>query len=375
MKRLESKLNFLFILIFSWIALTWLPAAEARVLAFVPKALPQELTVIDTATDTVIDNIPLPIRPAGVAVNPPRRRAYIWGQTSGPPTTHLVLVLDTETLTVVDTIPVPSVDTIVASPDGSTFYMVVLGDAIWVMRASDNGFTTSIRGSELERVSSLAVSADGSRLYAPSRPTTPGRPFVAVIDTSTNTIIDGWLDTQDQLGQDIVLDPTGMIAYVTGRFQKIFVVDIASGSILETISAGLPAEPQSLALNADGSLLFLTTGVDDALLFVDTATRTVVASTPSGSGTAAVAVHPDGSRVYVINCGSTFVSVFDPGTHVRIQRITTGMPACFDGDFLGDFIDRPPEIFADGFESGDTSGWSASTVAANPPAPIALSLL
>ena len=351
----------------STLALLSAPAAEARLLAFVPILFEERLSVIDPATDTVVDSVPLGIRPFGVALNPQRGRIYAWGQPAGSPD-HFVEVVDATTFTVVDSVPVPpAILTVEASPSGDRFYIATANDAIWAMRSSDNGFITSIRGAELNSALGLAFSPDGSLLYASNYMNSGSAPVAAVIDLATNTIV-GSLTDGGAPATDIVVDSSGTTAYLARLFNEVTVFDLVSGVVTNRIPAANRSD--ALAISPDGLSLYLSSTNDNSVYFIDAVTETVIDSTLSGSGPEAIAVHPDGSRIYVVNLGSTFVSVFDTATRERIQQITvgqTGVP--FRADFLGDFVEPPPEIFADGFESGDFSAWSGTVGDLDPTMP------
>ena len=63
---------------------------------------------------------------------------------------------------------------------------------------------------------------------------------------------------------------------------------------------------------------------DDTVSVIDTATNTVTATIPVGHEPFGVAVHPDGSTVYVTNSGDGTISVIDTATNTVITTITVG---------------------------------------------------
>src|SRR5215469_16917540 len=94
------------------ITLAWLPAlslgllgvmlcstpAEAKPFAYVTNSGSGTVSVIDTATNTVVATVPVGSDPNGVAITPDGTRTYV----TGSPTS----VIDTSTNTVVATVPV-----------------------------------------------------------------------------------------------------------------------------------------------------------------------------------------------------------------------------------------------------------------------------
>ena len=82
------------------------------------------MSVIDTATNTVIDTITVGADPPGVAVSPDGMTAYVTNNGSST-----VSVIDTTTNTVIDTIAVGANPFGVAvSPDSLVVYVANLGD-------------------------------------------------------------------------------------------------------------------------------------------------------------------------------------------------------------------------------------------------------
>ena len=77
------------------------------------------MSVIDTATNTVIATIPVGDTPCGVAVSPDGTRAYVTNLVD-----DTVSVIDTATNTVTATIPVgDGPDGVAVSPDGTRVYV------------------------------------------------------------------------------------------------------------------------------------------------------------------------------------------------------------------------------------------------------------
>jgi|SRR5262249_44864330 len=99
------------------ITLAWLPAlslgllgvmlgstpAVAKPFAYVTNSLSNFVSVIDTATNTLVANVPVGIEPWGVAITPDGTHAYVANAVS-----NTVSVIATETNTVVGTVPVGS---------------------------------------------------------------------------------------------------------------------------------------------------------------------------------------------------------------------------------------------------------------------------
>ena len=85
---------------------------------------PGTVSVIDTATNTVLESIPVSPKPEGVAITPDGTRAYVPGEGFIPFPGTLVSVVDTATNTVIGSIPVGRYpDGIAIASDGTRGYV------------------------------------------------------------------------------------------------------------------------------------------------------------------------------------------------------------------------------------------------------------
>src|SRR5258708_1598062 len=96
--------------------------------------------------------------------------------------------------------------------------------------------------------------------------------------------------------------------------------------------------------------------VVDAL--IDTATNTISATIPVGLNPIGVAVNPDGSKVYVANLNARAVSVIDTATNTVITTIPVGSQPVAFGVFI-----QPAPRFAGVAGSKDCHGTSVSALA------------
>ena len=98
------------------------PAAAAP-FAYVTNAVDGTVSVIDTATNTVVGTIPVGANPNRLAVTPDGTHVYVANVTG-----NTVSVIRTTTNTVVKTIPVGSLpDGIAVTPDGTKVYVANAG--------------------------------------------------------------------------------------------------------------------------------------------------------------------------------------------------------------------------------------------------------
>ena len=241
--------------------------------------------VVDTATDTVVGTVAVGRYANDVAISPDGSLAYV-------PNKHdwTVSAIDLTSLTLVDTIPVAGGGGPFAAafaPDGSRAYVAVQDDAVQVIDPATHSITSTIPVSQSGHTGDLVISADGSRGYLAA------------------------------LAAD-----------------KVVVLDLVSETVSDTLPVG---KPKGLALNADGSRLYVGTfgfeGQSDYQLWMfDTATGQPIGGTnlahPGAprlvnSDILGLALAPDGSRLYAASIDGESVSVVDPETLEQLDLILT----------------------------------------------------
>ena len=123
----------------------------------------------------------------------------------------------------------------------------------------------------------------------------------------------------------IVISPDGATAYVTSFNQNnpgLLVVDVAKRTILQTIST--TTYPQSVFINPDGSLVWVTFPFQNAVYVIDTQTNTI-ARTLSVQAPFGVAFNGTGTRAYITNGTSPgALQVVDTATYKTIQSVAVG---------------------------------------------------
>jgi len=111
---------------------------------------------------------------------------------------------------------------------------------------------------------------------------------------------------------------TLFIALADARQLAFF--DVASNKVARTI--GLPASPTALALGPDGRRLYVTcSAVKSTVAVIDTADGKIVDSIPVGHTAHGVAVTSDGKRLYVCNRFNNDVSVIETAGHKQVARV------------------------------------------------------
>jgi YVTN family beta-propeller protein len=178
---MKSKSWLMFLGVFLFCIFFSATAVYAAPFAYIPNFGSNNVSVIDTATNTVIGSpVPVGSFPIGVAVNPAGTRVYVANEIGGT-----VSVIDTATNTVVATIPVGSFPIGVAvNPAGTRVYVTTyVGGTVSVIDTATNTVVATITVGTLPF--GVAVNPAGTRVYV----TNSGSNTVSVIDTATNTVM------------------------------------------------------------------------------------------------------------------------------------------------------------------------------------------
>ena len=192
------------------------------------------VSVIDTATNTVTATIPVGSEPVGVAVSRDGSKAYVANANSAT-----VSVIDTATNTVIATIPVG------IGPYG------------------------------------VAVGPDGSKVYVTNTllNSTGPRGTVSVIDTAKNTVTATIL--VDGFPTGVAVTPNGRKVYVANaNSATVSVIDTAASAVTATIPVG--NVPTGVAVTPDGLKVYVANVNSDSVSVIDTAKNKVTATIPVG---------------------------------------------------------------------------------------------
>ena len=198
---------------------------------------------------TMVTAVPVDSYATALALNPAAGRLYV--ASSKPWSSHQrhrgsISLIDTATFSLVDVIPTEFVpDTIVTSPDGSRVYASHYNNnAISVIEPASNSHTLiGLDDAPLE----IAVSPDGDRLYVTNLHS------LALIDTATNVAESVPLG---DLPRHFRISGDGKHAYVTDfAHHSVWVLDPINKAIITMVDLG--RDPEALALSADEKSLYV----------------------------------------------------------------------------------------------------------------------
>jgi YVTN family beta-propeller protein len=296
--------------------------------------------VIDTATDSVIATIPVGNGPRGIAVSPDGARVYVTHSLS-----NVIYVIDTATNTVINKIDTRNRPTCVAvSPDGTRIYLSqydlyhIEGSEVSVIDIATNAELASIQVPWFSQ--SLTINPEGTYVYvATGSPTLP-TDTVTVIDTSTNSIV-SQVTPMSNTPTGVALNPDGTRLYVTLYWaSSVAVIDTATTSVIATVPVhgNDPwVYPTGVTVSPDGTRVYVADSGGDCVSVIDTSNNTLLTTIQmtQGIGAYGIAVHPDGTRVYVTNSRSDTVTVIDTATNTIVDTVKVGSgPGAFGGNFI-----------------------------------------
>ena len=293
-----------------------------------------DISVIDTRTDSVVATIPVGTRPRGILVSPDGRTVYVAlsGSPKAPPgvdestlpppdkAADGIAAIDVATHRVRATYPAGSdPEAFAIAPDGRTIYIsnedaglasaldVESGQVVYTLRVGD----------EPEGV---GITRDGKYVYVTGEMTND----VAVVDVAARRIVKRMRMGKRPRG--IAFTPDGRKAYVSEELGgAVAVVDVSRHEVVDSIRVpGDGAKPMGLAVTPDGMQLLVTTGRGGALAFVDVKRDSVIASIDVGTRPWGLAISADGTKAYTANGPSNDVAVIDVATRRVLKRISVG---------------------------------------------------
>jgi YVTN family beta-propeller protein len=301
-------------------------------LAYVTNEDSNELTIIDTGTDSVVATIAVGTRPRGVKVTPDGRTVFVAlsGSPKCPPSMpdeeceklktdkskDGVAVIDAATRAVTTGGSDPEAFDI--SADGKLLYVSNedAGTASIVEIGPGTVRATVPTGREPEGVT---VSPDGKTVWI----TGETDHDLTVLDAET-----GMKATSVKVGlrpRSVGFLPNATRAYSTNEADgTLSVVDVASRKVIGTIKLPGEAKPMGIAVSPDGKTIYVSTGRGGQVVAVDAATDAVTGSVAVGRRPWGIAITPDGKKLYSANGPSNDVSVVDLATLTVVATVPAG---------------------------------------------------
>jgi len=278
------------------------------------------VTVIDTATRSVVGTIPVGDEPSAIAVSPDGRAAYVAQRVE-----ESIAVIDGATRTVAREIQLDDGDepfALAVSPDGATLWVFVsdpgLSD-VQLLRVDAAGGTITARADVAPLMSpfnaKVAISPDGTSLYALSwwslfrfDLTAPGFPATDITPAGDD----------DPLA--VAVAPDGTL-YVPREDDTVLHLS-ATGGLLGSIALPPSAfAPVDIALDATGAYAWVVGLPELEATAIDLATEDTFPTTGIDDISFLIAVSPDGDGVYVGSMTDAILHVVDPQTRAQVGTV------------------------------------------------------
>jgi len=290
------------------LALSVPSTALAGPLAYVANHQDDNVLVIDTATNQVIDTIDVGNAPLGVAVDPEGAHVYVVNQDGPDGNVSIITTSDNSV------VPLKVGD----DPTGAAVRFP--GTQVWVANRVDK--TVSVIDTSVNQVIkvvdvennplAVVINPAGTPVYVVNR----GSDTVSVIDADTYAVKS--VDIAGSNPTHAAVSPAGDQLYVTSESGALVtVINTASLSITGTISVG--SVPEGVAFSPDGTRAYVANSGTDDVSVIDTATQSVITTVPVGDQPDDVFFTPDGKHVYVTNRNDKSISVIDAVTNTAVD--------------------------------------------------------
>lgn len=289
-----------------------IPAWAGVPIAYVVNRNSDDVSVINTLTDTVIHTEAVGVNPSGIAVNPDGTEVYVSCLD-----TPEVFIIDTFMHTVIDTVSLPvgsRSQEVHFTPDGAKAFVVIQdSNAVGVIDTTNRTVTKIITG--FNSPTGIDILRDGTKAYVTNFGVNHSGTTVSVIDIGTETIDDTVTVGQGPNGVTSTLDSAKV--YVANPFSNsVSVIETTNNTVINTLPAN---SPNYVVVSPDGTKAYVSS---NPAIAIDTNTDSIMnVNHPAGGGR--FAFTPDGNKMYHTG-GSSEVSVIDVVNDTLITTVTVG---------------------------------------------------
>jgi YVTN family beta-propeller protein len=281
------------------------------------------VTVIDVATDTIVDTIPVPGEPHDVGFTPDGRWGYVSLYDLGT-----AVEIDLATQSVSPQIDIgPKPQGIAVKTDGSTAYVTSSFDhTVTAVATATNQPIKAIQvGTDPDGLSNRPFSSEIWVANASNGPTAPppnSRNSVSVIDTVTNTEIARF--GVGKAPRRVAFSPDGKTGYTAnGSSNDISIIN----AIVKKTTGRMPSGgmiPRGLAVSPNGFWLYVSNFGSGNVVKIDLRTKQIVKTIPVLRQPHRVVITKDGTKVYVSHPSDDKITVIDTATDTVRWTIPVG---------------------------------------------------
>jgi YVTN family beta-propeller protein len=234
---------------------------------------------------------------------------------------HLLNMVTRIDLCTLDTIAAINVTSnplqVALTPDGKFAIVTSYDNAISFIDTSTNTVSSVIQTDSDTFPAGLAISPDGSFALVTNYNTTPS---LLMIDLQKKAI-SRTFPLPLSYPQSVFLNPDGTLAWVTYPFVNfVEIIDVMTGNVNSSIQV---PEPIDVIFNATGTTAYISSRLPGSVFVVDTKTYSTIANIPTAAGSSDLLLPPDGGILTVGNFDGASITAIDPTT----LKVFTTIPA------------------------------------------------
>jgi len=298
-------------------------------IAYISNSVSESVTVVKVSTGATLATIPVGYAISRMVIAPDGGKlfaeSYDYAYES-----HLVAI-DTITLAVTQAVGFAAfLGPMAVSPGGKTLYVTSLFSAQPGLLVVDPVFLTVKTTVPIATAVSVAVTPDGKHAYVPNFGAgIPYNPNVAVVDTSSNTVVET-IPLDAKLNPELIqMSPDGSMAWVgesalyNGVSSVITVIQTSTNHVTGSITLLAKASPGAMVFSPDGARAYVAAN-SSTVDVVDVATMKAVSSMETLGGPGGLAISPDGKTLLVPNSGSSHVQAIGEASGRELANIPVG---------------------------------------------------
>lgn len=269
--------------------------------AYVANFNTNNVTIIDSTTNTTVATVTVGRSPSAIIVTPNGEFVYVANASD-----NTVSVINAITDTVISTIPVgSSPDALAITSDGASVFVADSGDnTVYRINTSSNTATLFATLPALSNPAAIAVNQN--QIYVAR--TNLGQIEVFTTLGSSAGVINNGQKTFAIAAQN----PSSSISsqsYAASGFSPGYVQVINGLTVFANVTVG--ASPDAIAVTPNGQDIYVANFSDNNVNVIETIFDTIIATIPVGAGPDGLAISPDGLFGYVANFTDNTVSVID----------------------------------------------------------------